>query len=218
MRRSLALIVALVPFSLANAFPHEGCFRAAARLHGVPTDLLIAVAEVESGFQASAMSDASAHGVMQIRWPVTARHLGARRPAELYNPCRNIELGARYLAELIARYGDERRALAAYNYGPTRIDAAGSVPAGALAYVERVQRARTRIAGSLPAMRSTRLTFSSRYRAERYARAINAQLSQPAVQVHPVANGAAVALDSNAEVGASDRRLLISAGLLEVQP
>ena len=102
-------------------YPFESCFRIASQMHHVPLDLLLAVAATESNWDPTARSHANAHGVMQIQWPGTARHLGVRRVSELYNPCLNIELGARYLRELLdSNDGDVARALASYNYGPTR--------------------------------------------------------------------------------------------------
>lgn len=123
----------------AAAVPFDRCFRLSAQLHDVDPELLVAVARTESALDPDARSPADAHGLMQIRWPVTARHLGVRRIAELYDPCLNIDLGARYLAELLDRFDhDVERALAAYNYGPTRIARSARLPAGARAYAARV--------------------------------------------------------------------------------
>ncbi len=215
MRRSLLILLSMAPWSLASGLPHEGCFRAAARLHGIPADLLVAVAEVESSLDSGAVSGAGAHGMMQIQWPGTARHLGVRTPAELYNPCRNIELGARYLAELMARYGDERRALAAYNYGPTRIDASPVLPGGATDYVERVQRARKRLESPSGGLARRPLVFRSARRAERFAAAVNRQLSRPAALVRPTEHGARVEIDPGLPLQAADLNVLTSAGLIE---
>jgi len=115
------------------SFPYATCFRAAASAHGLPETLLLAVARGESDFEATARSRANAHGVMQIQWPGTARHLGIYRLSELYDPCTNIDAGAKYLRELLTRYdGNLHLALAAYNYGPGRIDGRGSdIPEGA---------------------------------------------------------------------------------------
>ncbi len=126
----------------AYRFPFADCFRAAASAHGLPETLLLAVARGESDFDASARSRANAHGVMQIRWPVTARHLGIDRLSELYDPCTNIDAGARYLKELEATYrGNLHLALAAYNYGPGRIPVSGlGVPAGASWYSGYIHR------------------------------------------------------------------------------
>jgi hypothetical protein len=114
-------------------FPYSHCFRSASLAHRLPETLLLAVARGESDFNATARSKANAHGVMQIQWPGTAQHLGIFRLTELYDPCTNIEAGARYLNELLAQYdGNVHLALAAYNYGPSRIAKDGSdIPPGA---------------------------------------------------------------------------------------
>ena len=117
----------------AYRFPFANCFGTAARQYDLPETLLLAVARGESDFEATARSRANAHGVMQILWPDTARHLGIHRLSELYDPCTNIDAGARYLKELLARYnGNLHLALAAYNYGPRRIPVeGGTIPSGA---------------------------------------------------------------------------------------
>jgi hypothetical protein len=117
----------------AYRFPFANCFDTAARQYDLPETLLLAVARGESDFEATARSRANAHGVMQILWPDTARHLGIHRLSELYEPCTNIDAGARYLKELLARYkGNLHLALAAYNYGPRRIPVdGGTIPSGA---------------------------------------------------------------------------------------
>jgi len=114
-------------------FPHASCFKVAALAHDLPHTLLLAVARGESDFEATARSKANAHGVMQILWPITANHLGIYRLSELYDPCTNIDAGARYLKELLKRYdGNAHLALAAYNYGPERISKSGNgIPSGA---------------------------------------------------------------------------------------
>lgn len=123
-------------------FPFASCFRSASRAHGIPETLLLAVARGESDFNATARSRANAHGVMQIQWPETAKHLGIYRLSELYDPCTNIEAGTRYLKELMARYdNDLHLALAAYNYGPGRIKkGTTSIPSGATWYSAYIYR------------------------------------------------------------------------------
>ena len=120
----------------AYTFPHSTCFKAAALQYGLPETLLLAVARGESDFEATARSRANAHGVMQILWPGTARHLGIHRLSDLYDPCTNIDAGTRYLKELLKIYdGNMHLALAAYNYGPGRIAKDGSnIPSGATWY------------------------------------------------------------------------------------
>lgn len=132
--------IALSSHSFADNVPYLRCFEIASTQHQVQLDLLIAVAAVESNFDPDARSPANAHGIMQVRWPLTARHLGITRLAELYNPCVNIERGAAYLAELLDRYRNNTTlALAAYNYGPSRISRVSDIPKGVWTYIDRVQ-------------------------------------------------------------------------------
>ena len=79
----------------AYRFPHATCFKASALQYGLPETLLLAVARGESDFEPTARSRANAHGVMQILWPGTARHLGINRLSDLYDPCTNIDAGSR---------------------------------------------------------------------------------------------------------------------------
>jgi hypothetical protein len=160
-------------------FPHETCFRVAAMEYRLPYALLLAVARGESDFDEMARSRANAHGVMQILWPVTANHLGIFRLSELYEPCVNIDAGARYLKEMLDRYDDDiHLALAAYNYGPDRISRNGeNIPDGASWYSGYILRHLNFVLGDggvvLPAGeqlyskfgRSTLLTFGEPYRA-----------------------------------------------------
>ncbi len=164
----------------AYRFPHATCFAATAIEYGLPETLLLAVARGESDFVATARSRANAHGVMQIRWPVTARHLGIYRLSQLYDPCTNIDAGARYLKELLARYDDNLHlALAAYNYGPGRIVADGrGIPAGATWYSGYIYRHLNYVIGDGSAGesaglyselgQSTLLTFGEPYRARAF--------------------------------------------------
>jgi hypothetical protein len=127
---------------LARRFPFAECFESSAREHDLPEALLLAVARGESDFDPQARSQAEALGLMQIRWPLTARHLGVENRNLLFNPCTNIDAGARYLRELLDRYdGDLHLALAAYNYGPGRIPVDGSrLPKGAEWYSGYIYR------------------------------------------------------------------------------
>lgn len=123
-------------------FPFESCFRRSATAHGLPLTLLLAVARGESDFNPRAVSHADALGLMQILWPTTARHLGIYRRADLFRPCTNVDAGARYLKELLARYqGNLHRALAAYNYGPARVPVHSTdIPKGAQWYSGYIYR------------------------------------------------------------------------------
>jgi soluble lytic murein transglycosylase-like protein len=97
-----------------------------ARLNGVRTDLVRAVVQVESGFNALARSPKGAMGLMQLM-PATAREYGVDNP---FDPSQNIRGGVAYLRQLLDRYqNNEELALAAYNAGPGAVDKHGeSVP------------------------------------------------------------------------------------------
>jgi hypothetical protein len=126
----------------ALEFPYAHCFKQAAATHQLPETLLLAVARGESDFEPKARSDANAYGLMQILWPGTAKHLGLNRLSDLLEPCTNVEAGARYLKELLGHFqGNMHRALAAYNYGPSRIPVSGGkLPDGAVWYSSYILR------------------------------------------------------------------------------
>ena len=173
----------------AYAFPHSTCFKAAALQYNLPETLLLAVARGESDFEPTARSRANAHGVMQILWPDTARHLGIHRLSQLYDPCTNIDAGARYLRELLGMYdGNLHLALAAYNYGPRRIPSDGRpIPSGANWYSGYIYRHLQYVIGDgSPAApsgdalysalgQSTLVTFGEPYRAAAFVASLEQQ-------------------------------------------
>ena len=93
----------------------------AAARHAVDPFLVEAVMRQESRFDPQAQSPAEAYGLMQLL-PQTATRVAANghpvAPAALIEPEINIDLGTRYLNELLDRYaGNVLKALAAYNGG-----------------------------------------------------------------------------------------------------
>lgn len=106
------------PLDYAQAIQRE------AAVHGMPPELVAAVIKQESGFDASARSGQGAVGLMQVM-PATAEWISHQRGApaaaasRLGDPEVNIAYGAWYLHYLLAKYGDTRVALAAYNGGET---------------------------------------------------------------------------------------------------
>ena len=96
----------------------------AAQKYGIDPKLVSAVAEVESGGRQEAVSPAGAVGVMQLM-PETAAGLGV----DPYNMESNIEGGTKYLREMLDTFGgDVKKAVAAYNAGPSAVKAYGGVP------------------------------------------------------------------------------------------
>lgn len=97
---------------------------AAAKEYDVDPALVAAVAAAESGGNQSTMSPAGAVGVMQLM-PDTAAGLGV----DPNNRKDNIRGGAKYLRQMLDRFGgDVRKAVAAYNAGPGAVDQYGGVP------------------------------------------------------------------------------------------
>lgn len=92
---------------------------------GVPTELL-SVGWVESRFSPQALSPKGALGVWQLM-PATARRYGLEvGPSrdERVDVARSTRVAARYLADLNRQFDDWLLALAAYNAGPQRVEAA----------------------------------------------------------------------------------------------
>lgn len=89
----------------------------AARRHGLDPRLVDALIHVESRHQPTARSPKGAMGLMQIM-PGTAERYGVMQQHYLLNPAVNLDVGVRYLRDLLQRFnGRLDLALAAYNAG-----------------------------------------------------------------------------------------------------
>jgi hypothetical protein len=174
--------------AVPQSVPYRSCFISAGRKHGVSPRLLASVAYGESDFNPTAVSDKGAIGVMQIRWPVTARHLGVGNRWQLFDACTNIDAGARYLKELSEKYaGNTHYMLAAYFYGPSRIDSA-SLPAPAAQYSDYIYErhlALDRFRGSPLII----VNLSSRHSARRWRKALSRSFPDIQFSVHSNADG-----------------------------
>ncbi len=97
----------------------------AAKAQGLAAELIRAVIQQESGFKPCAVSRKGALGLMQLM-PATAEQSGL---SNVFDPAGNIGAGAKYLKQLVDRYGgDLAKALGAYNSGPATVDQAGGMP------------------------------------------------------------------------------------------
>ncbi len=102
----------------------EAVLRIAAE-HSLSPQLIHSVIKVESNYNAHAISNKGALGLMQLI-PATARRFGV---SDAFNPVENIQGGAKYLRYLLDLYNDNYPlALAAYNAGEGAVARYGGVP------------------------------------------------------------------------------------------
>ncbi|MGB3796520.1 MAG: lytic transglycosylase domain-containing protein [Alteraurantiacibacter sp.] len=117
---------------------YEPLIREAEVRYRLPPGLMLALVWAESRFNPMAISPAGAAGLAQLM-PATARELGV---SNRHDPNQNIDGGARYLRQMLDRFGDVHLALAAYNAGPGAVSRAGGIPRNGEtpAYVRSVLR------------------------------------------------------------------------------
>jgi TPR repeat protein len=102
-------------------------------------NLVLAVVEVESGFNPKAASPKNAQGLMQLI-PETAERFGV---ADVWDPEQNLRGGMAYLRWLLDHFdGDVKLALAGYNAGEKAVERHGGVPPyeETQSYVKRIMR------------------------------------------------------------------------------
>jgi soluble lytic murein transglycosylase-like protein len=122
--------------------------------------LVLALIEIESAYDAAAVSYRGARGLMQLREPTLRREaersgLDWRDP---HDPVVNVQAGIRYLRRLLDAFGREELALMAYNAGPNRILGyirAGEIPERFHAYPRKVMAEARRLRRSLGALDTT---------------------------------------------------------------
>ena len=103
--------------------------------------------EIESAYRIDPLSHAGAIGLGQLM-PDTARMLGV----DPHDWRENLDGSARYLAMMLAEFGDVRLALAAYNAGPEAVREHGGVPPfrETQNHVSRVLAVFNRLEGATP--------------------------------------------------------------------
>jgi soluble lytic murein transglycosylase-like protein len=131
--------------------------------------LVLAMIEVESGFDPRATSSAGAQGLMQLL-PGTLRReleLHGIQPSGPSDPVANVRAGVRYLRRCLDAYPRSLElGLMAYNAGPNRVYAllqeGGDLPDWALAYPRRVQAELRKLERTLGAGHGPRFAAASR--------------------------------------------------------
>ena len=118
----------------------DSIIRKASSKYGVDFSLVKAVIKVESDFNPRAVSKKGASGLMQIM-PFNFQSFYVSDP---FDPVDNIMGGTYYLGKLIKKYKNKLPlALAAYNAGPTTVDAHQDIPPfnETQRYVKKVMKA-----------------------------------------------------------------------------
>lgn len=96
------------------AKPYMGAIQNASETYNVPQDILLAVAQTESGFKPDAISPTGVKGIMQVTQN-TYEGLGFK--GDRADPTNSINAGAKLLGQLYQQYGNWDDALAHYNGG-----------------------------------------------------------------------------------------------------
>jgi hypothetical protein len=123
----------------------------AANHHGVSPALVKAVIQVESEWDALAVSSKGARGLMQLM-PFTAERFGV---ADSFDARQNIFGGVRYLRLLLDLFGnDVDLALAGYNAGENAVLRYGGIPPfkETRGYVQKIQALLSGVSSGLPAL------------------------------------------------------------------
>jgi len=122
MRKVVFRLILLVGISYGENL-YE-CFQRAERIHGVPQELLLAIAKTESSLNPRALNKNRNGtydiGIMQVNTSniKLLKRAGIIEEArELWIPCKNIEAGAYILKLCIKRYGLNWKAVDCYNKG-----------------------------------------------------------------------------------------------------
>lgn len=126
LKNSMTLLISLIIAALVSTTSYANTAQDKQRIkrivveealeHGVEPELALAIAYVESNFNPHVVSHAGARGVMQIM-PKTGKDVFNVHPSRLFDARTNIDLGVRFIKQLIDRYGRVEIALSHYNGG-----------------------------------------------------------------------------------------------------
>lgn len=104
--------------------PYRSYIKAAAARYDLPPELIAGFIWQESRGNPRAVSHCGAMGLMQLM-PATARHLGVQNA---FHPAQNIDGGAKYIRQMLDKFGNLEHAVAAYNAGPGNVQKYGGIP------------------------------------------------------------------------------------------
>jgi soluble lytic murein transglycosylase-like protein len=128
---------------------------------GLDPVLVLAIIEVESGWDPAAVSSRDAHGLMQLLLPTLAEETDAPdlEVEDAHDPVLNVRAGIRVYARLQRQFADPELAMVAYNAGPGRLSrylrSEAGVPARFWAYPRAIRRAEARLRARLAQPAST---------------------------------------------------------------
>lgn len=113
--------------------------------------LVLAIIEVESGWDPDAVSHADAHGLMQLLLPTL--EFEATRSAldsvDAHDPVVNVRAGVRVFGRLVRQFSDHDLAMVAYNAGPGRVSrylrSEQGIPDRLWEYPRAIRRAEARL-------------------------------------------------------------------------
>ena len=115
--------------------------RQTATAYGVDPNLALAVSQRESSLNPYAIGQADERGLFQLS-AAAAQEVGVDRTTVEGN----ITGGVLYLRKMLAQFGDEATALAAYNAGPGNVSQ-GVIPASTRQYVADIEALKAGYAG-----------------------------------------------------------------------
>jgi len=90
-----------------DAYPYHKCFKTGASEHKLPLSLVLGLAAYLSNFDPGSFMDQKV-GIMHLGWPDPSKGMGIQKREELMNdPCMNIKLSCRFIADLLAQNNGE---------------------------------------------------------------------------------------------------------------
>jgi soluble lytic murein transglycosylase-like protein len=122
-----------------------------AQLAGLDPVLVLAIIEVESGWDPDAVSTADAHGLMQLLLPTLENEatVTALDSVDAHDPVVNVRAGVRFFGRLVRQFSDPDLAMVAYNAGPYRVtrylQSEQGIPERLWVYPRAIRRAEERL-------------------------------------------------------------------------